>query len=214
MASREPSTVRSSRSNSRGDIRNTEAGMSKPLIEAVKREEAISMPRDTERLAILDSNGNVLATNVGKEGEVAIPRGVDLKDTVITHNHPTATMRSKYGDSLASRVGSTLSGADVAVAVARDAKEIRAITKGGYLYSLKRPANGWGVSVSKVQAAMKKHRADFKKAMDNGQIDKILDFDSASDMRRFQPRYSVASQHYVMKKIAAQFGWKYSYRKA
>lgn len=214
MATREPSRVSSARQSSRGDIRNTEAGMSKELVAAVKREEAISMPRNTERMSVLDEKGNVLGTNTGKEGEVGPPRGVNLRDTIVTHNHPSAVMRREYGDTLASRVGSSLSSADVVFAVNNNVKEVRAVTKGGYLYSLKRPANGWGANERQVRNAIAKHRADFKKAMDNGQIDKILDFDSPSDMKRFQPRYVVASQHYAIKKTAEQFGWKYTYRRA
>lgn len=214
MALREPAILRGPRTNSRGDIRNTEAGMSKPLIEAVKREEAINIPRDTERMVVFDENGRVLGASTGREGEVGPPRGVDLENTIITHNHPTAVYRRKYGDNLANRVGASLSSADVAFAVRHNVKEVRATTKGGYLYSLKRPANGWGATREQVIRAMNKYRAEFKEAMDRGQIDKILDFDSPSDMKRFQPRYNVASQHYAMKKLAAQFGWKYSYRKA
>lgn len=214
MALREPSVVRGPRPNVRGDIRNTEAGMSKPLIEAVKREEAINMPRDTERVVVFDENGRVLGANTGKDGEVRFPAGVNLENTILTHNHPTAVYRRRYGDNLANRVGASLSTADVVSAVTNNVKEVRAITKGGYLYSLKRPANGWGATKADVVRAMNKYQSEFKKAMDAGQIDKILDFDSVSDMKRFQPRYNVASQHYAMKKLAAQFGWKYSYRKA
>lgn len=214
MATREPSRVSSSKQSSRGDIRNTEAGMSKELVAAVKREEAINMPRNTERMSVLDENGNVLGTNTGKEGEVAPPRGVNLKDTIVTHNHPSADIRRRYGDTLASRVGASFSTADVVFAVNNNVKEVRAVTKGGYIYSLKRPANGWGANERQIRTVMAKYRAKFKKAMDDGQVDKILDFDSFSDMKRFQPRYNVASQHYTLKKLAADFGWKYTYRKA
>lgn len=212
MASREPSRVRGSRSNSRGDIRNTEAGMSKPLIEAVKREEAINIPRDTERVVVFDENGKVLGANTGREGEVAVPDNVSLRNTIVTHNHPTAEARRRYGDNLATRVGSTLSPADVSLAVSRDVKEIRATTKGGYIYSLKRPAGGWGASPREVLYQFRQYQKEYRAKFSKKQLQKI--YNRESDAARVMPRFNVASQHYAMKKLSAQFGWKYSYRKA
>lgn len=212
MALREPSVVRGPRPNVRGDIRNTEAGMSKPLIEAVKREEAINMPRDTERVVVFDENGKVLGANTGREGEVEVPYNVNLRNTVVTHNHPTAEGRRRYGDNLATRVGSTLSPADVGLAVSRDVKEIRATTKGGYLYSLKRPAGGWGASSREVLYQYRQYQKEYRAKFGKKQLQKI--YNGESDVARFMPRFNVASQHYALKKLAAQFGWKYAYRKA
>ena len=135
-------TVRTDRSR----LRNTEAGMSPALAASVKSEESIAVPLRKERIAILDENGRVLGTNMGTEGQVAAPRGVNLNNAIITHNHPMVRAERKLGRSLASRVGTTLSPDDVKTSIRNNVKEIRAITRGGYLYSLKRPASGWGVS--------------------------------------------------------------------
>lgn len=211
MASREPSRVRGSRSNSRGDIRNTEAGMSKPLIEAVKREEAINIPRDTERVVVLDENGRVLGASTGTKDEVESP-DVNLKDTIITHNHPTAEARKMYGDTLANRVGATLSPDDITSAIIGDAKEIRATTKGGYLYSLKRPAGGWQAAPREVLYLYRQYQKEYRAKFSKKQLQKI--YNSNSDVPRFMSRFNVSSQHYAVKKLAARFGWKYAYRKA
>ena len=223
MATKEPGAIRKATSTKeayesptatvrtdRSRTRNTEAGMSKALATAVRREESIAMPMGRERISVLDENGNVLGVNVGREGQVAAPDGVNLKDKIITHNHPNAYARRNFGGEtqLGVRVGTTLSPADITTTIRNDAKEIRAVTKGGYLYSLKRPATGWGVSETQARAAYRRYEAEYKRRMQG------LSVTSREDFNRINSRYNMASQNYVLTQMAKEFGWKYTHRRA
>ena len=182
---------------------NTEGGLTKAQRETVLRVEAASQNLRNEQITVIDGNGNVAFQSSGGQDRVDIPdsKAYLLKDAVVTHNHPGnmyENLPNRGG--LAGRVGSPLSIADVVTSVRNDSKEIRARTRGGYIYSLKRPAGGWKVgSLSTLQRKMRTYQMDF--IGDNIASDNDL------------ARINVVAQHVALKKIAKEYGLSYTRRK-
>ena len=89
--------------------------------------EAKTVNRKTEKMTVIDSDGNVILEKSGGKGSVSFGarEGFYMNDTTtVTHNHP-----GEYGG--------TFSGADVKVLVDYKLKAIRAVGKEG-TYSLER----------------------------------------------------------------------------
>lgn len=97
------------------------------LDRARKVEEAIK-DQDYETVAIIDSDGNVLDLIDGEESQVDLFGVENLKDNLLTHNHPSSR---------------SISGTDVAFAVKQDLQAVRAVGKDGTVYQITRPADGW-----------------------------------------------------------------------
>lgn len=124
--------------------RQINAGHSRGLDMALSDTEAKIRKLKTERIYAYDKDGKEIAhSQTGKAHSTQLPFGYNYKDAIITHNHPNRGI----GDTIAGRVGTILSGADIFTTIAHNASEIRAVTK-NYTYSLKRPSKGWGLSES------------------------------------------------------------------
>ena len=129
---------------------NINGGLTEAQRAAVTAEETRVRKYKTEYAAVIDKDGKVThRVNSGNAHHVSfegIPHS-DFKDAVIIHNHPGKGQREAFGNTLATRVGSPLSGQDLVFAAATDAAEIRATTYsgdgGGYTYSVRRPKGGW-----------------------------------------------------------------------
>ena len=123
---------------------DTNGGLTLAQREAVTRWEREHTSRKTERVVAFDGNGKVLyESKDGSHNRTGIPSWKNLEDAVITHNHPSRTVRSadsKLG--WASGVGISFSGNDMSSAAHFNAKEMRAKAN-GYVYSLRRPQKGW-----------------------------------------------------------------------
>lgn len=182
---------------------NTEAGLSRAQRETLERVEGSARSMRNEQLTAIDRNGNIIIQQGGNRSSVSLSESEArrLKDSVLTHNHPGA-----YYDSLpnrgglAGRIGSPLSAQDVITSVKRDVREIRAITRGGYLYSLKRPSGGWGVSARTVAQEMRQYQFEG--------ISKYVASDSSDGAR-----LNIVVQHDAIRRIARKYGWIYTRRR-
>ena len=123
-----------------------------------------------------------------------------LKDSVFTHNHPSALGRTGVG-----AIGTSFSHQDLTFAVGANVKEMRAVTP-TYTFSVKRPKNGWGVSPKQVRAAYSRAERAVKKEMD-----RYLNI-----VGRSQTSYDRANASYynqINKRVAEKFGWEYSHKR-
>lgn len=77
-----------------------------------------------------------------------------MKDGILTHNHPSGQVYEEGSRAL--NLGMSFSLKDLETAIKGDVREIRAVTRYGYTYSLKRPSKGWGlVRAGSVLSMMK-----------------------------------------------------------
>lgn len=129
--------------------RDTEGGLTEAQRRTVLTEEDRIKGNNYETAVIVNPNGEVIGRARGTQSHVSGadivraaggPQG--LKDAVIIHNHPGGEQRKAFGNTLATRIGSPLSPADLYYAAIADAAEIRAVTS-NYIYSVRRPAGGW-----------------------------------------------------------------------
>jgi hypothetical protein len=109
----------------------------------VAREEEKIRDQPYESAVIIDSEtGEILTKISGQQKSVDI-EGKDLKNirnNVITHNHPTASIVRSLPENCEAVKGSSFSLQDINTASYFGAKEIRA-TSSGYTYSMKPPKN-------------------------------------------------------------------------
>lgn len=140
--------------------RQVNAGHSRALDVALAKTESKIRNMKTERVYAYDKNGKEIAhSNSGTNNRTALPEG-NYKDSIVTHNHPNKGI----GNTIAGRVGTVLSGADIYMAIASNVSEIRNVTK-TYTYSLKRPKNGWGISKSQAYDEFGKKSSNWKKTL-------------------------------------------------
>lgn len=121
----------------------------------------------TERIYAYNKDGKEIAhSQTGKAHSTQLPFGYNYKDAIITHNHPNRGI----GDTIAGRVGTILSGADIFTTIAHNASEIRAVTK-NYTYSLKRPSKGWGLSESDAWDVFGKKNSQWRRTLQQKQTE-------------------------------------------
>lgn len=150
--------------------RQINAGHSRGLDAALAKTEAKIRTMKTERVFAYDKTGKEIAhSDTGKAHNTELPDGHNYKDAIITHNHPNKGI----GDTIAGRVGTILSGADVFSAIANNASEIRAVTK-NYTYSLKRPSKGWGLSDSDAWNVFGKKKSQWIQTLRKRQTEYIV----------------------------------------
>ena len=90
--------------------RQINAGHSRGLDVALSDTEAKIRKLKTERIYGYDKDGKEIAhSRTGKAHSAQLPFGYNYKDAIITHNHPNRGI----GDTIAGRVGTILSGADI-----------------------------------------------------------------------------------------------------
>lgn len=137
----------------------------------------------------------------GKKSSVNISSGkTNCKNAVVTHNHPGGLGKTGIG-----AIGNSFSSADLVMAIEYDMAEIRAVTP-TYTFSMKRPSDGWKVSVADFKLAYKQvndrvHR-EFQSYIDAAE-------DSADRSRRIE-RCNASHYHEVAKRVAKLYGWDYS----
>lgn len=155
-----------------------------------------------ETAVAYDSKGNLLLNKKGGSRSVRMTSNEisKLKDSVFTHNHPSA-----LGKTGIRAIGTSFSHQDLRFAVGTNLKEIRAVTP-TYTFSVKRPKNGWGVSPNQVKRAYDKAEKEVRREMD-----KYLD-----RVGRTKTSYDRANASYynqINKRVAEKFGWKYSHKR-
>jgi hypothetical protein len=142
---------------------NTKSGYEDRPEKLREVEEEIKTNR-TEVLYAMDDNGNVTLNKGGNEHSVQIKpdEQMELKDKILTHNHPNI-----YNDSHLVDKTISFSEPDIIMAAKNKVKEIRAVGPDGYIYSLsKGDFEQWGEErgVSRVKL---EHKIQLSYIMDN-----------------------------------------------
>lgn len=138
-------------------------------------------------------------------------RGVTRGATAMARSLIDAT-HPRTPDSLTSNVGVTLSDADIFTAARNNMKGVRAQSQGGYLYSLERGANGWGASPETLSRKWREyHNEESAKIRGPYYARKSNDWREA-ELRN--ARVEVVAQHRALKRLADEYGLKYTRRKS
>lgn len=166
---------------------------------------------DEERIYAFDKNGKELGhSETGTYRNTALPKG-NYKDSIMTHNHPNAWIKDK--SNLAGRVGSSFSSADLIYAAIHDAREIRAVTKGGYTFSIKRPKDGWKINRENANTVKKMYnqqvKTHFNKYNDAYRKRGMQPIGSKYDRDFFERAY-VNAFHQTMKDLSKLIGFNYT----
>lgn len=164
---------------------------SRGLAKAVAAREAEIGQYDVEHLSVFDSKGNETFRNVGEEHSVSY-KGANVKDAVLTHNHPG---------------GRSLSVEDVVGAIGNDMREIRATTRTGRVFSLKRPTSGWRISGYGLGDVQDRYNYLF-----HVNLQKARSFVQSykGDTRTATRRAYINLAHNTMKQLASEYGWTYT----
>lgn len=167
--------------------------------------EAKTVSRKTEKMTVVDSDGNVILEKSGGKGSVSFGarEGFYMNDTTtVTHNHP-----GEYGG--------TFSGADVKVFVDYRLKAIRAVGKEG-TYSLERTSktNSNDAYDFKTEFAKKSDVLNGKMRKEyNSQKSKVARGETSADSANKELtdyRTSLVNeQHDWLVKNAAKYGYNY-----
>lgn len=180
----------------------TEKGYSRALTQAVLGVENTIRGRRDEELHAFDKNGKEVFFAQGKGPEVRFnPAPGQLKDMVITHNHPRA-----IGKTGISRIGNSLSINDIYTAIKYNAAEIRAVTP-TYTFSIKRPAGGWG---EVANMGWKKFHRRYTYYEHKIRKENTLYKNKAGWTEQSQERGNVTYFHRTNKALAKRFGWDYT----
>lgn len=162
--------------------------------------------KNIEHMRILNSNGELVFKNIGDRGSVTYSRNA-ARGNMMTHNHPGAS----YGDrgSLAGRIGTSFSGADLGGLVAYGGKGIRAETQ-GYTFDAKRTSSTKNVSSRTVD---KFHTQTFKRQFSEYLKGYVLKAKTNEDMVRRHDRALTLAAHKATEETAKKYGLKYTRRK-
>lgn len=183
-------------------------GHSRGLDVALANIEAKIRNMKTERVYAFDKNGMEITHTINgqKDRATLSAKNGQLKDSVITHNHPNV-----HGNTIAGRVGTTLSYQDVSMAIRRNIKEMRVVTK-EYTYSLKRKTSNWGVNSNDFVSSYNKEMRSW--------ADKYKVRERADKLRRGTPGYQQFADkvnnglgHSILKTLASRYGWNYTRKK-
>lgn len=155
-----------------------------------------------ETAVAYDSSGNLLLNKKGGSRSIYFTKDevTKLKDSVFTHNHPSA-----LGQTGIRAIGTSFSHQDLTFAVNANLKEIRAVTP-TYTFSVKRPKNGWGVSPKQVKSAYDRAERKVKREM-NKYLNKVGRTGTSYD------RANISYYNRITKLVADEFGWEYSHRR-
>lgn len=173
-----------------------------------KQSRAISVAESTirqnryETAVAYDSKGNLLLNKKGGSRSVRMTNDevARLKDSVFTHNHPSA-----LGKTGVRAIGTSFSHQDLTFAVNANVKEMRAVTP-TYTFSVKRPKSGWGVSPKQVRAAYSRAEREVKREMDK-YLNKVGRTPTSYD------RANASYYNQINKRVAQKFGWEYSHKR-
>ena len=137
---------------------NTETGMTDAQKAKVLNIESSIRNNKNESMHIVDDGGYEVLKYQGRGAKVQIPKNEEtqtkaaIKDHVFTHNHPRS-----IGKTGISSIGNSFSPQDVSTAIWGDARELRAVTP-RYTFSMKRPADGWGMPAAEAMSLYKMAR--------------------------------------------------------
>jgi SPP1 gp7 family putative phage head morphogenesis protein len=141
-----------------------------PVPTPLEETEARILGNKTESAHLFDGDdGSLIFSRKGTRSEVAFSREdvSKMKDGVLTHNHPR---------------GTSLSFADVNMAIRADLAEIRAVGKAAdgrnFIYSLTRPTGGWPLDqlqdiISTYKGILFRLRGEWNKAVRQGRATEV-----------------------------------------
>lgn len=184
------------------------AGLNPKQIATLSKLESKNATRKTEQINVVDENGKVVFSKNGTKRRVNLYpwEAAQLKDKIVTHNHPAEPL---LGKGLAARIGLPINGVDLATAIRNDAKEIRASAQ-GYVYSIKRPKNGWG----NIKAADVERDFNFAWNQSNVWSKRyVMGGKTYDDKLNRQGRYNVGVQSSIMRELAKKYGLNYTRRR-
>lgn len=169
-------------------------------VESVEKE--IRMNAKFETSVVFDRNGRKLLEKHGQSRLVAFTAEEcrNMKDAIMTHNHPSGWA---YPEKSIMRIGNSFSAEDILMAIGNNVSETRAVTP-NYTFSLKRPANGWGISVKEVRKEIDRLneaiREDYQSRIDKGiaTINQVM----------------ITHWHRLCREISQKYGWIYSKEKS
>ncbi len=192
--------------------RQINAGHSRALDVALAKTESKIRILTTERLYAFDKNGKEIAhSSSGTKNSTSLPSSVNIKDAILTHNHPGAGLDKT---TVAGRIGRSFSGTDIATAIGGNAAEMRAVT-GTYTYSIKRPKNGWGVADAKkakkigneINTKMNKYYRENVSQAEKAYYDGKISFNQLKTTRN---RADVAAVNRTLRETSKKYGYDYS----
>lgn len=192
------------------------AGHSRGLAASLAKTEKEIRELRTERIYAFDKNGKLISrSTTGTGGSTQLVEGYDYTDSIMTHNHPGNYFEGRRN--LATRIGTSFSADDIIAATAFNAKEMRAVTRQGYTYSIKRKGDKWQLA-NKPSAwrylknrygdlyeySVRKYRDALWKRTD-GTDNKYLD--DVND------RIHIVATHQTLKQLAKEFDFSYTRKK-
>ena len=201
---------------SRENKANTDAGLNSVQKAAADKTENAIRNRKTEVAYAIDSNGNVIkVSGKGTRSKATVNISAIPQDAVLTHNHPGEEDRPVYnregrrigveggGQGMGARIGSSITGDDIRVAIKSNAKEVRAVTP-YYTFSIRRPEGGWGVNADgflrEWYNEVRRYRND--------------NYTYARSGREQLGRFNAMMAHKATRKLAKKYGMTYTRRKA
>lgn len=201
--------------------RMTEAGQSKAQTKAILEWEEKMKNRKTEDLIVVDENGNVnpLGNPVVRRTKTSVTTNPALfpPNAIVTHNHPWDDSTDGTGG-MSPSIGISLSAPDIGNAIRNNNKEKRAATR-AYIYSIKRPANGWGELSN--PSTIRRIESDWEvqwRSTASSEIARLRQLRKEGRLteEEFTTRWgrmNVVSAHRATKYVANKYGFSYTRRK-
>ena len=145
-----------------------------------------------------DKEGNILIQKKGQATSVSFmpEETAKMKDAIFTHNHPRGW---KAPEGAMGRIGNSFSPGDVLVAINNDVAEMRAVTP-NFTFSMKRPANGWGLSFENAKKEINRIDAEITKDY----ADRIRNRTTTVN------KASITHYHRLWKQFADKYGIEYT----
>lgn len=161
-------------------------------------ENDIRMNKKFETGVIFDKIGEIIIDKRGASYSVSFTNEEckKMKDCIFTHNHPRGW---GYPDRSLGRIGNSFSPEDVFLAVRWDLAEMRAVTP-NYTFTMKRPENGWGIDLDKLDRIIKLENHNLNK-----EFSELISKDIITPSQA-----NVLHYHMLWKRISTKLKWSYS----
>lgn len=171
-------------------------------------ENSIRKNSKLETAVAFGKNGNIVIDKRGATTSVAFTNEecAMMKDCVLTHNHPRGWGAK---ENTIGRIGNSFSKDDISLSITRDVAEIRAVTP-TYTFSMKRPANGWGMT--KIE--MEKEYSEIEKGVRAQMQIAINKTQTMQEENRAIERASTLHYHLIWKRFAKKFDIEYTKTKS
>ena len=186
----------------------TQTAYPKITSKVIEIENEIRMNKQFETGVAFDKDGNVVLDKRGAATSISFTDAEckAVKDCVFTHNHPRG-WSAKTGT--LKRIGNSFSKNDITFAIGNDTAEIRAVTP-TFTFSMKRPKNGWGISILEVNESFILMEREVKSQM----LTMISKAKTNEEQERAIERAEILHHHLIWKKFAEKYGIKYTKTKS